>query len=423
MKKRNQISNTKNNNSVDIELHQIRESYRNDFIQEVLETLDSIELELVNLEVDPDNGEYLNAVYRDFHTLKGLTGFLEKEIAVRITEATESLLDACRKFGISTTRNIINILLQTILFLRKVCNHEEIVQDTRFQGEVEQHLLGVKQLYEEIVLDVKQMVRSPENKIGEILVEEGAIQTQDIDEVLEKQSNIYQQMKFGEIAVREKKVGTGELIKAIRVQKIRNESSEQYVKIPIQRIDQIIKIVKHLESIQNSLHHESVLRFGSNDTFTAEMEKAEGMSNDIRQIMQELRLVTLQQSFQKLTRAVRAIIEDTGMHVVFSTIGEDIEMNKEIADEIIIPLAEIIDIILSSFPSEQTDKQMGNIEVVAYKLDEKIVIEILGNFMITCQIFDEHKKMDDIRAKIHKLQGSISFEEVEDSGCKVKVVL
>jgi hypothetical protein len=49
-----------------------------------------------------------------------------------------------------------------------------------------------------------------------------------------------------------------------------------------------------------------------------------------------LRLVTLQQSLRKITRAVRAMIEETGMHVVFSTIGENTEIKKETAEEIVL---------------------------------------------------------------------------------------
>ncbi|HEY8499955.1 MAG TPA: hypothetical protein VIL89_04995, partial [Clostridia bacterium] len=140
----NQANSHKINSGIDIELNQIKENYINDFIQEILETLDSIELELVNLEVDPENAEYLNSVYCSFNTLKGLTGFLEKDEAVRLTAETEVLIEACRKFSIPAARSFINLLLQTVLFLRRICNNSSIVKDTRFQGEVEQHLISVK---------------------------------------------------------------------------------------------------------------------------------------------------------------------------------------------------------------------------------------------------------------------------------------
>ena len=416
--------NEQNKSNVpNIGLKEIKDSYMKDFIREILDTLDSIELELVNLEVDPDNSEYLNAVYCDFHSIRGLTAFLEENLATQITEQTESLIEACRKFSITTTRTIINVLLQTILFLRKICNNEGLVYETKFQGEVEQHLLNIRQLREEIMLEVKQPIRPPENRIGEILMEEGAIEKQDIEDVLKKQSSIYQKMKFGEIAMREKKVDAGELIKAIRAQKIRNESSEQFVHIPIKRLDEILSIIVSLENIQNDLHHESVLRFGSNDALSVELKRAENMSVDVRKIIGELRMIPLKHSFQKLSRAVRAMIEDRGLHVVFSTIGENIELSKETADDLIVPMAEIVECMLPSLTSmeEQEKERLGNIEVVAYKADNAAIIEI-NNSNISA-LPDRVQKLEEIHGKIRKLNGRLEYEELDDYGCKVKIIL
>lgn len=406
-----------------IGLKEIKDNYMRDFIQEILETLDSIELELVNLEVDPANPEYLNAVYRDLHSIKGLAAFLEEELAMRIVEQTETLIESCRKFSISATRTIINVLLQTILFLRKICNNESLVHEVRFQGEVEQHLLNIRQLQEEVMLEVKQPIRSPENKIGEILMEEGAIEKQDVEDVLRKQSSIYKKMKFGEIAMREKKVDAGELIKAIRAQKIRNESNEQYVHIPIKRLDEILNIIIDLENIQNDLHHESVLRFGSNDSLSLELKRAENMAADIRKIIGELRMVSLKHSFQKLSRAVRAMIEDARLHVVFSTVGEQIEVSKELADELIIPMADIVECMLSAFtaPDGQEKGRLGNIEVVAYKTGNATIIEINNSKRPVPSKWE--KKLDEIRGKLQKLGTQIEYEELDGGGSMVKLTL
>jgi len=421
----NQANSHGINSGMDFELNQIKKNYINDFIQEILETLDSIELELVNLEVDPDNMEYLNSVYCSFSSLKGLASFLEKDEAVRLTSETELLIEACRKFSIPATRAFINHLLQTVLFLRRICNNSGIVRDTRFQGEVEQHLNSVKQLHEEIMLDVKQPVRPPENRIGEILVEEGVMLEHDIDDVLEKQSNIYREMKFGEIAVREKKLDTGKLIKAIRAQKIRNVSGEQYVKIPIKQLDSILDIAKCLENTQNKLHKESVQRFGSSDDFTAEIKKAGEMSADIGKIIQELRLVTLQESFRKVARAATAMIEEAGMHVAFSTIGENTEIKKETAEEIILPLAGLIELILSIFRSQQEQdlEKLGNIMLAAYRQNNSVIIEVSNSNIVCCESLTGNKKMDGVRRKIEKINGHIEFENINDSGCKVKITL
>jgi two-component system chemotaxis sensor kinase CheA len=48
----------------------------NDFISEGLEHLDFIELNIINLEQSPEDRECINAIFRPFHTIKGVSGFL-----------------------------------------------------------------------------------------------------------------------------------------------------------------------------------------------------------------------------------------------------------------------------------------------------------------------------------------------------------
>lgn len=405
-------------------INEIRANFADDFIQEILEALDSIELELVNLEVEPGNSEYLDSVYRYLHTIRGLADLLEESLAAQITKETGELLEVCRKYNISANRIIINALLQSVMFLRKICEGKETCRNSKFQGEVEQHLHAVGQLREEIILDIKQPIRPPEDRIGEILLEKGAIGEKDIEDVLAKQDSIYPKLKFGEIAMRERKVDAGELIKAIRAQKIRNESNDQYVRIPIKRLDQILEIASRLEGIQKDLYHESVLRFGSNDVFSVETKQAEVMSSDIRKIMQELRRVALKQSFQKLTRAVRSMIEEAGLNVVFSTTGESIELNKELAEDIIMPLAEIVELMLSAFsPDDGKEKEsMGNIEVAASKSGETVTVEITSNRKSPdCSEFAV-KKLEQARKKVEKLKGKIDYQDT-DNGCRAAIIL
>ncbi|NLY19297.1 MAG: hypothetical protein GX045_10230 [Clostridiaceae bacterium] len=395
----------------------------NDFIREIVAILDSIELELVNIEVDPDNPVYLDAICQGFRTIKRLAGFLEGDIASEIVEYTGELLETCQKFNITITRSITNIFLQSILFLRKICNNRKILTDTKFQGEVGQHISNITQMKDGIMLDIKQPVKSPENRIGEILVEDGIIKQNDIEYVLEKQSSIYRNMKFGEIALRERKVDASGLIKAIRAQKIRNESSEQYVRIPIERIDQILEIVNRIETIQNNLHHETVLRFGSNDSLTTESRNVKDMLSDIQKILQELRLVTFKQSFQKLKRAVRAMIEEKGINVIISTIGENTEVNKEISDEIIIPLAKIIEFILDFLSTDHSREKIDEIKITAYKDSEYVMVEISCNKQIEPDLIHNSTKIKEAERKIESLKGRIEYKNAENIGLHFKIII
>lgn len=49
-----------------------------DFISEALDYLNNMELHIINLEQNPEDQEVLNSIFRPFHTIKGVSGFLHQ---------------------------------------------------------------------------------------------------------------------------------------------------------------------------------------------------------------------------------------------------------------------------------------------------------------------------------------------------------
>jgi len=67
-----------------------------DFILESREHLAAVESQLLTLEGDPSVSEALNSVFRGFHTIKGLAGFLELWEVQKVAHETETVLDRAR---------------------------------------------------------------------------------------------------------------------------------------------------------------------------------------------------------------------------------------------------------------------------------------------------------------------------------------
>ncbi|NTW76884.1 MAG: hypothetical protein HGB33_03745, partial [Syntrophaceae bacterium] len=55
------------------------ESLMRDFIAEGLEYIEEIEVNILNLENEPENKEYINTIFRPFHSIKGVASFLNLE--------------------------------------------------------------------------------------------------------------------------------------------------------------------------------------------------------------------------------------------------------------------------------------------------------------------------------------------------------
>ena len=68
-----------------------------DFITESREHIEAAEAALLELENDPENNEVLNQIFRSFHTIKGMAGFLNLTDINILAHAAENLLDLARK--------------------------------------------------------------------------------------------------------------------------------------------------------------------------------------------------------------------------------------------------------------------------------------------------------------------------------------
>src|ERR1035437_9327018 len=98
-----------------------------DFIVESREHLVNIESQVLTLERDPSDSEALNAVFRGFHTIKGLAGFLELWEVQKLAHEVETILDRARNSQWTINPAGIDVILASADYLRRWLIHMEAV--------------------------------------------------------------------------------------------------------------------------------------------------------------------------------------------------------------------------------------------------------------------------------------------------------
>jgi two-component system, chemotaxis family, sensor kinase CheA len=91
----------------------------NDFILESREHLTSIELQLLTLDQDPDNSEAIHAIFRGFHTIKGMSGFLDQDAIRDVAHEVETILDLARNGQLTITSVVIDRILESKDYLTR----------------------------------------------------------------------------------------------------------------------------------------------------------------------------------------------------------------------------------------------------------------------------------------------------------------
>ena len=82
-----------------------------DFALEAREHLANAEAAVLSLEVTPNDAELVNVVFRAFHTIKGVAGFLHLPRIVEVAHASEFLLDKVRSHKIPLTTHVLELVL------------------------------------------------------------------------------------------------------------------------------------------------------------------------------------------------------------------------------------------------------------------------------------------------------------------------
>ncbi|MCL6120247.1 MAG: chemotaxis protein CheA [Deltaproteobacteria bacterium] len=104
----------------------------NDFIQEALELLDSLNENFIELEKNPEDKEILNTIFRAAHTVKGSAGFLGFQNIVELAHSAENILNKLRQGEITLTSEMTDYLLKTMDVLRSMI---VTVSETGSEGE------------------------------------------------------------------------------------------------------------------------------------------------------------------------------------------------------------------------------------------------------------------------------------------------
>ena len=118
-----------------------------EFLTETNESLDTVDVELVRFEQDPNNAKILANIFRLVHTIKGTCGFLGLPRLEALAHAAETLMGKFRD-GMPVTGAAVTLILSTIDRIKQMLdelerNQQEPAGDDRdLIGELEQMVLA-----------------------------------------------------------------------------------------------------------------------------------------------------------------------------------------------------------------------------------------------------------------------------------------
>jgi two-component system chemotaxis sensor kinase CheA len=355
------------------------EALTRDFITEGLEYIEEIEINILNLENDPENKDYINAIFRPFHSIKGVASFLNLEKIRSLSHDLESLLDRARNGEISVTSSLIDVVLDgadalktMILQLRDVLEGKT---PTPTDLDIPALIARVKKIEEGF--DVEAGAK----KIGEILVDDGVISEEKLNQVLSEKEAGMSSKKIGEALIGEKIVKPKQVSQALRKQ-VDRMADMTTIRVDTVKLDDLIDMVGELVITQSMISQGLKNQQNVDKRLTRDISQFFRITSALQRISTSLRMIPIKQTFQRMSRLVRDLAKNAGKQVSVELVGEDTEVDRNMIDEIYNPLVHMIRNSVDhglEMPDERIKAgkpERGLITLKAYHRGGNIVIEI-----------------------------------------------
>lgn len=311
-----------------------------DFIEEAREHLAAIELNIINLEANPEDVDVINEVFRPFHSIKGVAGFLNLTEIHELAHEVENLLDRARSGKLEITDVSIDIILTAVDVLKSqlAILEESMEKGTVIQESSAQMQALVEQIRRFEAGDGRGTERSVLSGETESVGKDGHVEElqSDFDHPLR-----FRDIKDGHEAVEDHLKGSGERPKPFQEQKLVKESSA-VVRVDTQKLDNLVDMVGELVIAQSMVLNNPELENIHSQKFQKDSAQLRRITSELQRISMSMRMVPIRNTFQKMVRLVRDLAKKSGKEVVLEMRGEETEIDRNMVEEIYEPLVHMI---------------------------------------------------------------------------------
>lgn len=409
--------------------------------EDILEEAGRLLLEVQDTHVEGVNPDTVNALFRALHTLKGLSGLFGHHGITEVSHALESLLDDIRLGKLEITGDVVSFLFKNLDVLKSMVEGlgehgeadarlylEEIeafrkslegkTEAQSLEGIVDESVLKTLSEYEEHRLKANlregkgiYMVKSvfsfgdfetsldsltkAVRHLGELVstlptsadIPPDSIGFNIMFASSEPSEKIKTALKYdvAEIAAPRRKEGTTAAVRSVEAS-LRTTAST--VRVDIEKLDRILNTIGELNLAKGAIKRigeEMTEVYGRNE-LVVDMHKIthtfDRRLSELQDQVLEIRMVPIGQIFGRLSQVVRRYSREVGKQMEFVMFGEDTEIDKYIAEEIIDPLVHVVRNAIDHGiePEEERKrkgkKPLGSVVLKAFQRGNHVVIEV-----------------------------------------------
>ncbi|MBI4800195.1 MAG: chemotaxis protein CheA, partial [Desulfarculus sp.] len=321
------------------------------FVNEALEHLQSIEVNALLLEDTPEDQDVIGAVFRPFHTIKGVSGFLNLTDINHLAHALENMLDQARAGNLLLDSESIDVVLAGVDVLKQmILESQDAFQAKRMRRTFDTSALKAR--IEAVLsggqdaLAGKEPEAPPTPKLGEVMVERGLVPQEAVEAALEEQRQ-HPDKALGTILVSKGAAEPSEVAEGLKAQRAMSQAASrqvqaQEVKIDTTKLDNLLDMVGELVIAQSMVAANPKVQGLADRKLSADLAQLSRITTDLQKTTMAMRMVPIKQTFQKMVRVVRDTAKKQGKQIRLVLEGEGTEIDRNMVEKFYDPLVHMV---------------------------------------------------------------------------------
>jgi len=347
------------------------------FIDEAFEHLESIEVNVLELEQNPDDMDIINNIFRPFHTIKGVSGFLNLKTINRLAHATENLLDDVRNGKQAMDSAVIDIVLTVGDALKSMV---ENIRDVLQNG---------PEHYRETDISVFLANISRLQEGGDAVMAAAPPPLSEAQEITESPRPPVMEEAFAPASPEPSQPGQNAFSAATASPSSARQSAEQTpkkitasIKVDVDKLDALVNAVGELVIMQSLVRQNRLVSQIADPKLTKDFSQLARITSELQRTAMSMRMVPIKQTFDKMIRLVRDLSKKSGKKVDLIMEGAETEIDRNMVDSIYDPLVHMMRNSVDhgiAPPAERLKagkQETGTVYLRAYQKGGSMMIEI-----------------------------------------------
>lgn len=349
-----------------------------EFLQESEEGLAQVDQILLEVEQQGVTDENVNAMFRVFHTIKGVAGFLELHETSELAHATETLLGKVREHALGLDSAVLDRLFNATTQMRALMDAIRAAVKAGHRPEA-------------MAPQTAEALRSPAGgRQAEMLQAAGAEQvnaakgTVETSEDRPEKSALVDRRVPDPVSASPPLDGQG-AAEAPATRDGRASELKEVVKVDVKRVDNLVELIGELVIVESMIVNSPAIVELASPALRKQLAQMSKITRDLQDIGTSMRMIPVRGVFQKMARMVRDLSRSSGKVVRAVLRGENTEVDRSMVEQISDPLLHMIRNAVDHGIEERTARQSagkdpeGRIELRAFHRGGTVVIEVVDD--------------------------------------------